>query len=106
MGNNKGKKFRRIWGKTLSSSCAESFRNTGHNITTNFTTVPFAQHLLEKGFTIVGTLKQNKQDISPLLKGSKSRELYSTEFGFSGSLTMVSYVRKKGQVVMLLFCAI
>lgn len=36
------------------------------------------------------------------MKASKSREVHSTEFGFNGSLTMVSYVRKKGMAVVLL----
>ena len=66
-----------------------------------FTSVPLAQHLLEKDLTIVGTLRQNKPDIPPLMKPSKSREVHSTEFGFNDSLTMVSYVRKKGKAVVL-----
>ncbi|KAK9517659.1 hypothetical protein VZT92_023008 [Zoarces viviparus] len=65
-----------------------------------FTSVPLAQHLLEKDLTIVGTLRQNKPDIPPLMKPSKSREVHSTDFGFNDSLTMVSYVRKKGKAVV------
>ncbi|KAL7839369.1 hypothetical protein SRHO_G00260270 [Serrasalmus rhombeus] len=67
-----------------------------------FTTVPLARHLLEKNLTIVGTLRQNKPDIPPLMKPSKSREVHSTEFGFNDSLTMVTYIRKKGKAVVLL----
>ncbi|KAL7856813.1 hypothetical protein SRHO_G00157120 [Serrasalmus rhombeus] len=67
-----------------------------------FTSVPLARHLLEKNLTIVGTLRQNKPDIPPLMKPSKSREVHSTEFGFNDRLTMVSYVRKKGKAVVLL----
>lgn len=80
------------------------FRNTGRNITMDnfFTSVPLAQHLLEKDLTIVGTLRQNKPDIPPLMKASKSREVQSTEFGFNGNFTMVNYVRKKGKAVVLL----
>ena len=36
------------------------------------------------------------------MKASKSRERYSTEFGFEGSKTMVSYVPKKGTAVIML----
>lgn len=36
------------------------------------------------------------------MKPSKSREKHSSEFGFSGNMTMVSYVPKKGKVVVLL----
>ncbi|KAL7877378.1 hypothetical protein SRHO_G00040280 [Serrasalmus rhombeus] len=80
------------------------FRHTSHNITTDnfFTSVPLAEHLLEKGLTIVGTLRQNKPDIPPVMKASKSREVHSTEFGFNASMTMISYIRKKGKAVLLL----
>ncbi|KAI4805724.1 hypothetical protein KUCAC02_010323, partial [Chaenocephalus aceratus] len=36
------------------------------------------------------------------MKASKSREVHSTEFGFNGSMTMISYIRKKGKAVLLL----
>ena len=58
--------------------------------------------LLEKNLTIVGTLCKNKPDIPPVMKPSKSREKQSSEFGFSGNMTMVSYVPKKGKAVVLL----
>lgn len=67
-----------------------------------FTSVPLAEKLLEKNLTIVGTLRQNKRDIPPVMKPSKLREKYSSEFGFNGNMTMVSYVPKKGKAVVLL----
>ena len=89
--------------KIVSQLCSE-FRPTGCNITTDnfFTSVPLADHLLEKGLTIVGTLRKNKPDIPPVMKASKTRELFSTAFGFNGSMTMVSYVGKKDVAVLLL----
>ncbi|KAL7833250.1 hypothetical protein SRHO_G00302680 [Serrasalmus rhombeus] len=36
------------------------------------------------------------------MKASKSREVHSTEFGFNGSMAMISYIRKKGKAVLLL----
>lgn len=77
---------------------------TGRNITTDnfFTSVPLAEHLLEKGLTIVGTLRQNKPDIPAVLKSSWSSEVHSTEFGFNDSMTKISYVRKKGKALPLL----
>lgn len=36
------------------------------------------------------------------MKASKTRELFSTEFGFNGSMTMLSYVGKKEKAVLLL----
>lgn len=67
-----------------------------------FTSVPLAEKLLEKDLTIVGPLRQNKADIPPVMKPSKLREIYSSEFGFRGNMTMVSYVQKKGKPVILL----
>lgn len=80
------------------------FRHTGRNITLDnfFTSVPLAEHFLEKGLTIVGALQQNKPDTPPVMNAFKSREVHSTEFGFNGSMTMISYVRKKGKAVVLL----
>lgn len=67
-----------------------------------FISVPLAKKLLEKNLTIVGTLRQNKPDIPSVMKPSKSREIHSSEFGFNGNMTMVSYVQKKGKAVVLL----
>ena len=103
-GRQPGEEVQKNLGETLVQKLCSRFRNTGRNITTDnfFTSVPLAKHLLENGLTIVGTLRQNKPDIPPLMKASKSREVHSTEFGFNGSITMVSYVRKKGKAVVLL----
>ncbi|XP_056869731.1 piggyBac transposable element-derived protein 4-like [Takifugu flavidus] len=77
---------------------------TCRNITTDnfFASVSLTEKLLEKDLTIVGTLRQNKADIPPVMKPSKLREIYSSEFGFRGNMTMVSYVPKKGKSVVLL----
>lgn len=103
-GRQPGEDIQKNLGEKIVMQLCSRFRNTGRNITMDnfFTGVPFAQHLLEKDLTIVGTLRQNKPDIPPLMKASKSMEVHSTEFGFNGNLTMVSYVRKKGKAVVLL----
>ncbi|KAJ4936484.1 hypothetical protein JOQ06_003008 [Pogonophryne albipinna] len=67
-----------------------------------FTSIPLAEKLLEKNLTLVGTLRQNKPDIPPVMKPNKLREKYSSKFGFCGNMTMVSYVPKKGKAVVLL----
>ncbi|KAJ4945993.1 hypothetical protein JOQ06_023671, partial [Pogonophryne albipinna] len=79
-------------------------RNLGRNITMDnfFTSIPLAEKLLEKNLTLVGTLRQNKPDIPPVMKPNKLREKYSSKFGFCGNMTMVSYVPKKGKAVVLL----
>uniref|UniRef100_UPI00358F4BCF piggyBac transposable element-derived protein 4-like n=1 Tax=Myxine glutinosa TaxID=7769 RepID=UPI00358F4BCF len=79
-------------------------RNTGRNITmdNSFTSVPLAEGLLEKGLTIVGTLLQNKPDVPTVMKPNKHRQLHSSEFGFKGNITMLSYVPKKNKAVLFL----
>lgn len=59
------------------------FRYTGSTVTIDnfFNSVPLAEHLLEKDLNIVGTLRQNKPDIPPVMKASRSREFHITEFG-------------------------
>ncbi|XP_051922662.1 piggyBac transposable element-derived protein 4-like [Hippocampus zosterae] len=103
-GRQPGEDVQKNLGENIVQQLCGRFRNTGRNITMDnfFTSVPLAQHLLEKELTIVGTLCQNKPDIPTLMKLSKSREVYSTEFGFNDSLTMVSYDRKIGKAVVLL----
>ena len=66
------------------------------------TSEQLAESLLDKNFTLVGILRLNKPDIPPNMKTSKSREQYSTEFGFKGNTTMVSHVQKKEKAVILL----
>ena len=57
-----------------------------------FTSIPLAEKLLEKNLTIVGAVRQNKPDIPAVMRPSKLREKHSSESGFSGNTTMVSYV--------------
>ena len=46
-------------------------------------------------------MRQNKCDIPDVMRPSKQREEHSSIFGFSGPLTLVSFV-KKGKAVVLL----
>ena len=66
-----------------------------------FTNVPLAKKLLKQNLTIVGTLRKCKPDIPAIIKPSKSREVYSSEFEFSNNLTMASYCPKKAKAGIL-----
>ncbi|KAJ8363286.1 hypothetical protein SKAU_G00121170 [Synaphobranchus kaupii] len=103
-GRQPGEDVQKNLGEKIVEQLCSGIRQTGRSITMDnfFTSVPLAEKLLEKNLTIVGTLRQNKADIPPVMKKSKSREVHSSEFGFSGNMTMVSYVTKKGKVVVLL----
>jgi hypothetical protein len=54
---------------------------------TFFTSVPLAEYLLDNNLTIVGTLRQNRLDMPPIMKPSKFRKVHSSEFGFNGTLS-------------------
>ncbi|TWW54941.1 hypothetical protein D4764_0240580 [Takifugu flavidus] len=103
-GRQPGEEIKKKLGETVVQQLCSGIRGTGRNITMDnfFTSVPLAEKLLEKDLTIVGTLRQNKADIPPVMKPSKLREIYSSEFGFRGNMTMVSYVPRKGKSVVLL----
>lgn len=81
----------------------EPFYGSGRNVTVDnfFTSIPLAEQLLLKDLTLVGTLKKNKPEVPPAFKLA-SRDIHSSLFGFSGLLTMASYIPKKGKNVLML----
>lgn len=79
---------------------------SGRNVTHDnwFTNVPLAKKLLDDhNLTTVGTVRKNKAAIPHSFKVTKGREVNSSMFGFGkNNTTLVSYVPKKGKVVLLL----
>lgn len=78
--------------------------NTGRNVTMDnwFTSVPLFQDLFNNyGLTAVGTMRKNKREVPTQF--ITKREEYSSLFGFGeANATLVSYVPKKGRIVLLL----
>uniref|UniRef100_UPI00358EDC05 piggyBac transposable element-derived protein 4-like n=1 Tax=Myxine glutinosa TaxID=7769 RepID=UPI00358EDC05 len=103
-GKQPGQETQRNVGFHIVQQLCSQLRGTGRNITMDnyFTSVPLAEALIEKGLSLVGTLRLNKKDIPDHMKPSKNRELFSAEFGFKQDITMVSYVPRKGKAVVLL----
>lgn len=91
-------------GERVVKELAAPYRGSGRNICMDnfFTTLPVAKHLLSWKLTIVGTVKKNKPYIPSVMKANKTREQYSTVFGFHEKVTMCSYVPKKNKAVILL----
>lgn len=91
-------------GERVVKELAASFKGSGRNITMDnyFTTLPLAKHLLSWKLTIVGTLRKNKPYIPKQMAPHKSREEYSTLFGFHEHVALCSYVPKKNKAVILL----
>lgn len=79
---------------------------TGRNVTCDnwFSSIPLAIDLYTNDkLTLVGTLRKNKKEIPPLFIAKiKDRKLYSTIFGFTKEMTLLSYMPKKHKYVLCL----
>lgn len=83
----------------------EPIHNTGRNVTVDnwYTSIPLAIRLLhDHRLTLVGTIRKNKAQIPPAFQANKDRQQFSTIFGFTKEMTLLSYVPKKRKAVMLL----
>lgn len=76
---------------------AKPIERTRRNVTADnwFSSVELANELLKRDLTFVGTLKQNKTEITPEFKPKKSREVNTSLYGFTDDLTQLSYVPKQ-----------
>lgn len=81
-----------------------SYKNSGRNVTTDnfFTTLQLAHVLNSWNMTLVGTVRRNKRFLPPNMQPSKTREIFSTNFGYRKDVTVCSYVPKKNKSVILL----
>lgn len=67
-----------------------------------FMNVPLMTELLvDYSLTCLGTLKKNKKEIPLVFTQTRGREEHSSYFGFQNDATLVSYVPKRGKVVLL-----
>jgi hypothetical protein len=83
----------------------DHIRGSGRNVTIDryYTTVEQAEEMVkERNLTVVGTLQSNRKGIPDAIKSTKDREIHSTMFGFSGECMLLSYIPKKGKVVLML----
>ena len=85
------------------SLCAPYFE-TNRVVTADnfFSSVPLINKLYEKKLRYVGTLKKNKKEIPKSFLPNKSKELYSTMFGYNDRMTLASYVPKINKSVLLI----
>lgn len=82
----------------------EPLKNSKRNLTTDnyYGSYPLARELLEKGITLLTTLKKNKTDIPPEFLPNSKRTVKSSLFGYQDECTLVSYTPKKNKAVILL----
>jgi len=83
----------------------EPLKGSGRNLTTDnwYSSVPLAKWLLENKITPTGTLRKNKREIPPEFLPDRKREVYSSIFGFTKEISMVSYVPAKSRSVVVIF---
>jgi hypothetical protein len=77
---------------------------SGRNVTVDnwFTGVLLAMKLLkDHNLRLLGTIRKNKKEIPPQLVQTKNKAINTSIFCFRKEMTMVSYVPKKGKVVLL-----
>ena len=91
-------------GRRVVHDLVKPWYRTGRNVTADnlFTSVKLVHELLDQQLTYVGTVRKNKGEIAQEMLPRRDREVLSSVFGFSGSLTMVSYVPKKNKAVVVL----
>ena len=91
-------------GARVVKQLVEPWRRSGRNFTADnfFTSIPLAEDLLKDGLTFVGTIRSNKTHIPDSMKANSTRQVQSSLFGFSDQLTLVSYVPKEKQGVLVL----
>ena len=83
--------------------CAPYF-GTNRNVTCDnfFTSKQLALNLKNSGLTVVGTVRKNKPYIPKNILPSISCSQFSSVFGFTKNLTLVSYSTKIGKSVILI----
>ena len=79
------------------NSLVKPYYKSGRNITMDrfFTSVEIAEDLEKNGLTIVGTIQHNRKGMPGFCKPDRSREVYSSTFGFAPPCTLVSYTPAK-----------
>ena len=82
----------------------EPIHNTSRKFTCDryFTAVELFEHLLNLKLTSVGTVMPNRKHFPIALTTKGNREINSTLFAVKDSVTMCSWVQKKGKLVLLL----
>nr|XP_046159380.1 piggyBac transposable element-derived protein 4-like [Oncorhynchus gorbuscha]XP_046159383.1 piggyBac transposable element-derived protein 4-like [Oncorhynchus gorbuscha] len=75
----------------------------GHDVTCDhfFTSYELSPQLLKRKITMVGTVRKNKPKLPSALLATKVREDFSSKFAFTPTTTLVSYLPKNKNVVLL-----
>ncbi|KAJ4441089.1 hypothetical protein ANN_10939 [Periplaneta americana] len=77
--------------------------HTHRNITADnwFSSIELSMELQNRGLTYVGTLRKNQRDIPIEFLPSRKKEEMSANYEFTNDLTLVAFVPKKNNAVLL-----
>lgn len=92
-------------GQYFVEELSKPIHGTNSNITVDnwFTSFPLLTAMLERGITMVGTLRKNKPEIPKEMLVTKNRPVYTTIFLYNeeNNHQLLSFHQKKGKVVLL-----
>ncbi|XP_049961955.1 uncharacterized protein LOC126482027 [Schistocerca serialis cubense] len=82
----------------------EPIKGSNRNVTGDnwFSSVELVNELSNCNLTYIGTMRKNKAELPPSFSTAKGRNVSSSIYGYSGSVTILSHVPKKNKVVNLI----
>lgn len=88
----------------IAQRLVEPIKGTGRNLTIEnwYSSIPLAKWLLGNKMTLIWTLRKNKREIPPVFLPDWKREVYSSIFGFTKEISMVSAVPVKCRSVVVI----
>ncbi|XP_067645065.1 uncharacterized protein [Eurosta solidaginis] len=106
LGKNTGITINEPLGSYYCKLLTKTIDGTNRNLTSDnwFTSIPLAEQLLKPPYnlTLIGTIRNNKQEIPAEFKHNSLRGVGTSLFGFHEKLTLVSYKPKPQKTVLLL----
>lgn len=106
LGKNPGTTINEPLGSYYCKLLTKSIHGTNRNLTADnwSTSIRLAEQLLQPPYnlTLIGTIRNNKQEIPAEFKHNSSRPVGTSLFGFHEKLTLVSYKPKPQKTVLLL----
>ncbi|KAF2893053.1 hypothetical protein ILUMI_13123 [Ignelater luminosus] len=84
-------------GKRVVLDMTKGFETSGRNVTTDnfFTGLDLAREMEKKNFTLLGTIRTNKPELSQELVTTPGSDVHSTKFGYQDKAMLASYCPRK-----------
>eukprot|EP00064_Thunnus_orientalis_P011091 superscaffoldBa00001567_g11121 len=89
-------------GKRVVLEMTEGLKGSTVTCDNFFTSYALAEELLKRKIALVGTVRKTKTELPPQLLQTRQRAPLSSLFAFTRTHTAVSYIPKRGKIVLLL----